>query len=442
MTFTRALSTNNYGPAKFIVDGTTVANGTHSTITAAIASAVAGDTIFIRPGTYTENLTLKAGVNLSAFVCDSSLNATGHVIISGTCNMTTAGSVTISGIQLQTNSAALLAVTGSAASIVNLNNCYLNCTNNTGITYSSSDATSAINIYNCNGNIGTTGIGLWTHSSAGTLKCSYSSFTNSGASTTATTNSAGDVQIFWSFFFSPLSTSSTGGISYLRESTISSGNQNTTALTINGTGQTNSTFSTFSAGTASAISVGNGATLQLYRALILSSNTNAITGGGTLYYWDLVFNSSTKINTTTQVGGTVQGGVAQAPSAGFIGEQISSAATSVATTTATPISITSISLTAGIWDISAIATAVATGGTTVMSSHKLGISTTDNTFIGNIGDDQYQFTSVANALAVSSCVPQKRATLTGTTIYYAVVQNNYTSTTCPTNARISATRVG
>src|SRR5258708_20620706 len=124
------LSTNTFGVAKWIVSAT-ASDGTHTTIASALTSASSGDTIFIRPGTYTENLTLKAGVNLSAFGSDSSQNGTGKVIISGTCTMTTAGSVTISGIQLQTNSAALLAVTGTLASVVNLQNCYLNCTNTT-----------------------------------------------------------------------------------------------------------------------------------------------------------------------------------------------------------------------------------------------------------------------------------------------------------------------
>ena len=116
MTFTHALSTNNYGPAKFIVDAS-AANGTHTTIAAALTSASSGDTIFIRPGTYTENLTLKAGVNLCAFDCD---DLTPNVTISGKATFTAAGTVTISGIRLQTNSDFLLAVTGSAASIVHL----------------------------------------------------------------------------------------------------------------------------------------------------------------------------------------------------------------------------------------------------------------------------------------------------------------------------------
>lgn len=301
MTFTRALATNNYGPAKFIVDGTTTANGTHSTIATALTSASSGDTIFIRPGTYTENLTLKAGVNLTAFGSDASLNGTGKVIISGTCTMTTAGSVTISGIQLQTNSAALLAVTGSAASIVNVTNCYLNMTNNTGITYSSSDATSAINITNCAGDLGTTGIGFWTCTAAGTLNLKTSTFTNTGASTTASTNSATSIFIFHCSLFAPLSSSSTG-LYQIHNSVISTSAQNATCLTTAGTqGNNSSDNSTYASGSASAISIGVGTTLNMSLCNISSTNTNAVTGAGILINGGLSFsNSSSLINTTTQ----------------------------------------------------------------------------------------------------------------------------------------------
>ena len=298
MTFTRALATNNYGPAKFIVDGTTTANGTHSTIAAALTSASSGDTIFIRPGTYTENLTLKAGVNLTAFGSDSSLNATGKVIISGTCTMTTAGSVTISGIQLQTNSAALLAVTGSAASVVNLENCYLNMTNNTGITFSSSSASAIINVYRCIGNLGTTGIALFSHSSAGTLLLEYSKFDNSGASTTASTSSAGATTIFYTFISSPFTTSGTAALS-LDNSTINSGAQNVTAFTNGGSGSSTASNCFFISGSASAVSISS--TLTMTLCSVDSTNTNAVTGAGTLINAGISFiNTSSVINTTTQ----------------------------------------------------------------------------------------------------------------------------------------------
>src|SRR5215469_17495644 len=84
--------------------------GDFTTITAAINAAVSGQTIFLRPGTYTENPTLKAGVNLAAFDADAT---TPNVIINGKCSFSSAGTVSISGIELQTNSDFCLAVSGS-----------------------------------------------------------------------------------------------------------------------------------------------------------------------------------------------------------------------------------------------------------------------------------------------------------------------------------------
>jgi hypothetical protein len=299
MTFTRALSTNNYGPMKFIVDGTTPANGTHSTISSALTSAVSGDTIFIRPGTYTENLTLKAGVNLCANTCDA---LTPNVTISGTCTFTSGGTVSISGIRLQTNSAALLSVTGSAASIVNLNDCYLNCTNATGISYTSSSSNSSINIANCKGDLGTTGIGLFSSSSAGQINFQNSQFSNSGGSSTASTISAGSINAFYSIFIFPISTSGTATIS-INFSIINTSAQSVIAFTHNGTGA-NSRMgdNLIASGSAAAISVGTGATLTFVQNEVSSSNATAvITGAGSIFYSPVNFSGSGKIiSTTTQ----------------------------------------------------------------------------------------------------------------------------------------------
>jgi len=303
MTFTHALGTNNYGPAKFIVDGS-AANGTHTTIAAALTSSSSGDTIFIRPGTYTENLTLKAGVNLTAYGSDSSANQTGKVIISGTCTFTAIGSVSISGIQLQTNSAALLAVTGSAASVVNLIGCCLNCTNNTGITFSSSSATSGINILNSTGDIGTTGITLVAHSGGGPLYIINSTFLNSGASSTASTvssSAAGILYSFWSYFQFPWTSSNTGIIQF-HYSEIYSGFTNSTGITHGSTGSNCLLIqSAVSSGSGSAISISVNCTLALSLSTIASTNTNAITGAGTLRNAGISFiDTSSLINTTTQ----------------------------------------------------------------------------------------------------------------------------------------------
>jgi len=435
------LPSNTFTTAKWIVSAT-ASDGTHTTIGAALTSSSSGDTIFIRPGTYTENLTLVAGVNLTAFGSDSSLNATGKVIISGTCTLTTAGTVTISGIQLQTNSAALLAVTGSVASVVNLNNCYLNCTNNTGITYSSSSATSIINIYNCEGNLGTTGISYFSHSSAGTLNIYHSNLLNTGASTTANTVSAGLFGMFFTSISSPLSISTSTTTNGINLSQIFTTAINTTCITTSGTGSIACYNSNLASGTASCVSVGTGTTVGLSLVTITSSNTNAITGAGLLNYQGVSFaGTSFKINTTSQVGGLLQGGLTQAPSVGFIGEQIRSGVTAVSFSNATPANITSISVTAGVWDINA--NAIGINSTVNLLACLVGISTNTGSFTGTVlGDSQMEFLSSTRAQDLSVSISQFRVVLTATTTYYLVGQVNFDGGTCTMNGRISAVRVG
>ena len=86
MAFTHALSTNNYGPAKFIV-ATSAANGTHTTLASAMADAVSGDIIFMRDSV-TENVTLTPGVSITSFAGSPSSS---QVSITGTLTMTGAG---------------------------------------------------------------------------------------------------------------------------------------------------------------------------------------------------------------------------------------------------------------------------------------------------------------------------------------------------------------
>ncbi len=442
MTFSHSLATDNYGPAKFIVSAN-IYEGTHTTIGAALTSASSGDTIFIRPGTYTENLTLKAGVNLTAYGSDSSLNATGLVIISGTCTLTTAGTVTISGIQLQTNSAALLAVTGSAASIVNLNNCYLNCTNNTGITFSTSNAAAQINIYFCNGNLATTGIAYFAHSSAGSLSILHCNLSNTGNATTANTVSAGILGMEYTAISSPITSSGTTAIISTRYCLVKTDATNTTALTINSTNATASPqeYSSFSGGTSSAISIGAGALVNLIACDVQSSNTNAITGAGAINYTGINFLPSTSFvnNVTTQSGGTLVGSRNTAPAAGFLGEQIRNTASGTSLPNTTPTNLTSINLTAGVWDVSLIASFAYIGATTATLASISAVSATRGTALG---DNFAQMNLTVTGLTLTLTVPSFRVIVNTTTTYYLVTETFFSTGTCIGSGRLSATRVG
>lgn len=275
--YTHALATNNYGESSFIVSASP-ANGTHVTIASALAAAVSGQTIFIREGTYTENPTLKAGVNLVAYTADA---YTPNVKIIGKCSYSSAGTVSISGIQLQTNSDYFLEVTGSAASIVYLINCGLTMANNTGINFTTANTGAAIYVNHCNGNIATTGIGAFTATSTGSMRFNYCNITNTGNSSTASSATNTTVYLNWSQINFPCSTASAGSI-YFTYCNVNNEGANATCLTTAGTGSSNIEFSDFLSGSASCISVGTGTTvLELGTCRFDSSNTNPVTGAGT-----------------------------------------------------------------------------------------------------------------------------------------------------------------
>lgn len=308
-------------------NGLTVSKGSDgdfTTIGTALAAAVSGDTIFIRPGTYIENPTLKPGVNLVAFSGDQT---TPEVTIVGKCTLSVGGIVSISNIQLQTNSDFFLAVTGSAASVINLHKCGFNATNNTGISFTNSNGGSVINIFNCLGDVATTGIGLFAHSSAGAMTFAFSSFTNSGGSTTQSTVSAGTWSASYSVFSSPITSSGTSTLNFFF-SRMATNPQNTTCVTFGGSGASGAVKSSFQSGTASAASI-TGANVTFAEVDITSTNANAITGAGTLKYTTLNYIDTGKsMNVTTQtplnfgtwtptIVGTVAGSTTYTTQAGY-----------------------------------------------------------------------------------------------------------------------------
>jgi hypothetical protein len=139
-------------------------------------------------------------------------------------------------------------------------------------------------------------------SSTGSCLFAYCNFENTGATVTATTSSAGTLAFRYSRIVAPVSSTSTC-VLQIESSSIFTANQNTLAVTVNGTSGANPTInnSLISSGTASAISVGTGVTLNVGCIVVNSTNTNAVTGVGTLVNGGISFtNTSYLINTTTQ----------------------------------------------------------------------------------------------------------------------------------------------
>lgn len=126
--------------------------------------------------------------------------------------------------------------------------------------------------------------------------------------------------------------------------------------------------------------------------------------------------------TPSQTAGIVGTTTNNNANAGSVGEYVTANATSVAAFgSGTAGNITSISLTAGDWDVTGLATAV--GGTTVTSVGG-GISTTSATF-GALGTYVSQVATVGQGMAVTLPV---RISIAGTTTVYLVANCIYTGT--------------
>lgn len=275
--------------------------GTFQTITAALAAASSGQVIFLRPGTYTENLTLKSGVDLVAFTSDFD---NGIVEIVGKLTYTAAGTVNIQEIKLTTNGDYFLSVTGANDSVVNVKGCYLNVADFTGMNLTTTGTDSQIVFEDCYGDIAGLGLTYFTITGAGgsflAQKVVFKGchFRNNGSSVTASTSTT-TIRIENSFFFFPLSFTSAG--LFARYSEFSCNNISTTAITSATSGTLDIAHCMLSSATAAAMSIGAGTTVTIYISEISSSNTNAITGAGSIDYAGLTFsNTSSNINVTTQ----------------------------------------------------------------------------------------------------------------------------------------------
>lgn len=288
-----ATPTTDLHVARYIVSAGGSADGAnYTTIASAITDAVAAtgvQTIFVQPGTYTENFTWPENINIVAYDADA---LTPTVTIVGKITATSAGTRSMSGIRLQTNSDNFLSLTGANATNVRLVNCFLNATNGTGISQASS--LGEIFCLYCQGD--TNNQKFFDISAGGGLNFYWCRILNTGGSNPACTQSAGTLGIFYSEVYFPITTSgATAGFNIFKSILF-------TVITHGSTNATGSTIENcyLSSGTSSAISISASALLLIRDSTIQSTNTNPITGAGSITYCGLSFQGTSLVNTTTQ----------------------------------------------------------------------------------------------------------------------------------------------
>jgi len=255
---------NNYSTNKFIVSATR-GQGNYLTIASAIAAASSGDTVFIKPGTYTENLTLSPGVNLYA-------DELGTVIILGNTVANFSGTaVTCTGIVFKTNGANCISNT-TGSPILNLVGCTIYANNAGAMSANSSSCT--FNFFNCNAISGSGNI-LFSWSDISSARFVQCDFGNLGSTVTNTSLAYSRKTEFENCVCNfPIATNGSGYV-IMNNCAMDTSAANHACIQVNNstTGQTQINNSYLSSGSQSGITLGSGTTTYVSYCTFYNSNT-------------------------------------------------------------------------------------------------------------------------------------------------------------------------
>lgn len=190
-------------------------------------------------------------------------------------------------------------------------------------------------------------------------------------------------------------------------------------------------------GTAQVISINDGFTWATSGSGVLLTMPTQSTGTG-----KMVKDTSPTIKQANLVGTTTNDNAA----AGSVGEYVESVvqlASAVALTTGTPINITSISLTAGDWDVRVLGT-ILPSNTTNMTEFLVSLSTTSatvDTTPGRIASHTDAGTVYNGTSTITNAIPNYRFSLSATTTIYFVARSTFSVSTNKAYGIISARRV-
>lgn len=421
--------------ATFLVN-LTPGEGTHTTIQAAIDDASSGDTIWIYKGTYNENISgIPNGINVNAYG--------GSVTIVGKFDYSDAGTITLNGIILQTDSDYALAITGASVSNVIMNQGGINATDNTGILLTSTGGSLVCS--NCNFDVSSTGITLFDGSGADPsflISFKKCDILNSGISTT-TIDYTCRLLLFYSDFRLPLSNTATSATSFIYSRLIAN---NTTFFTT-ASPSVDINYCYIVTGNATSI-VSNSVLLggHIFNCQFATTNPLAINDtNSTLTLSNNSFIlSGNGINSANSA--SVQGLVGVSPFVGALGQlvrQTTPSGSAVSLTTNTPANVTSVlTLTPGTWTISGIIGFVTDPATSV-TQIQLSLSTTSATLGTNYGLDTIANTFSAQiGIQQTLTLPSLVVTVTTNTDYYLVTQTTFTLNTMSAYGTITAQRTG
>ncbi len=271
----------------------------YSTIGAAITAAVAAGAssstpaaIFIKfnGSPYTENPVLQDGINLIGFDGGNFNNAGNSTAITGKITFSGAGYASVQGLTLNTNGDYFAEFTGSSSVNILFKNCTLNATNANGL--HNTNTAASILIWYCNGNCTTNTFFICTSQG---VDVRYSYLFSLNTTTASTFTNAGFTSHFSELFF-PVTVSGTGFYNIINSRVVTAA----ACVTTSGSGPSVINNSEFISSTFSSLVINGSAVIPVMNSSFQSSNTNVITGSGTLNYAFLAFyGSSSGVNVST-----------------------------------------------------------------------------------------------------------------------------------------------
>ncbi len=345
-------------PGTWVVDPV-AGKGQFTTITAAVAAASSGDTIYIRPGTYTENFTI--GANIALVGITGGGHTSHEIIVNGKITVSGVFNPVIQNLTLTTNSDYCLSNTSTGRPIIR--DCILNASNNAILENTS---TGGIYVYDCQIYL-LTNTAFLSNTSTGFIRF-YGCFTQASTQLTAS-NTTGIVEIYNSTWNLALSTSSGGTVNAYNSYILS--NAAVVNIAYTGTGvSTITNCNLTNSGSQEVATMGAGTRLNITSCTVNSSAANAFTGAGRIDYGGLTFVNTATTSVTTEVykpltvkqggtgvssqaayslvaGGTTTTGAFQAISPVATGQVLTSAGTGALPAFSASPSVTSITLSSG-----------------------------------------------------------------------------------------------
>ena len=265
-------SDNRFGMPTYIVSSVP-SEGTHTTLQGALADYSSGDRIGIKAGTYTEDAVLPDGVVIYSLV-PLPISNKPHIIGKLSCS---SGTATISGLRCETNGDYCIETTSTG--VIEADDCDFVASDHDGINFAGGGA--SWNRVTLNVNMPT--YRAFVKSTTADVRIRTFSGGNGGSSTTASTVSNGVMIFEYGGMPHSIATSGSGRV-VLNYAQLNCENINSVCLTTVGTGTNRVLNSQLSSGTAACISIGSGTTVEISGTEIDSTNSNPITGAGTVIY--------------------------------------------------------------------------------------------------------------------------------------------------------------